>query len=119
MAPPAESGPKNMHGFMSFGIGSMALMLGTAFVGISSVVPHMGLGRTAFAVSKAIATFLPLLLAAWGFWHGVRAFVLARRGIPCYKESDFAAFLGLVLSVVVAGMFVYFGILSPSAVVPR
>ena len=81
---------------------------------ISSVVPHMGLGHTAFAISKGVATFVPLLLSAWGAWHGVRAFILAKRGIPCYKESDFAAFLGLVISVVVAGMFLYFGILSPS-----
>lgn len=107
-----------MHGFMSFGIGSMALMLGTAFVGLSSVVPPLGLGPTAFAIGKGISTAVPLILAAWGFWHGVWAFVLARRGIPCYKESDFAAFLGLVISLVVAGLFVYFGILSPS-VVPR
>lgn len=109
---------KNMHGFMAFGISSMALVFGTAGVGIVSVLAHLGLSPLAYKTCVAASYVVPLLLAASGMRHGVQAFVLAKRGIPCYKESEFAAFLGIVIGLAVAAIFVWFGLFSSGGPAP-
>lgn len=109
---PAATGPKNMHGFMSFGVSSMALVFGTAGVGIVSVMGHLGLPPSLSKGAVALSYLVPIALALVGIRHGVQAFLLSFRGIPCHKESEFAAFLGLVIGLAVAGIFVWFGLFA-------
>ncbi len=102
----------NKHGFMAFGISSMALMLGTAGVGLISVMSQLGLSPLLYRACNVASYAVPIGLAALGIRHGVMAFVLAKRGIPCYKESEFAAFLGIMIGIAVAGIFIWFGLTS-------
>ena len=95
---------------MAFGIGSTSLLVGTAAVGIVSILPNLGFGGGFYRTLLWVSYLLPLLLAAEGVRHGVTAFVLAKRGIPCHKESEFAAFLGIVISLLVAGIFLWYGV---------
>lgn len=112
--------PKNVHGFMAFGISSTALIVGTAAIGIVSIMASLGLPGSLYRVAVVAAHAAPLLLGAWGIYHGITAFVLAKRGIPCHKESEFAAFLGIVIGLAVIGMFLWFGVLSgPGVAGPR
>lgn len=104
--------PRNMHGFISFGVSATALMLGTALVGIVSVALRPGLPPWLSRAIAIVSYAVPLLFAAVGLEEGIKAFRLAKRGIPCHKESEFAAFLGIVIALLVAGLFLWFGLVS-------